>query len=186
MQSLTLPRSRGKPMCGHRLSTAKTPTMVWKMAITCPSSVTVRQPISGSSLRENARTKRASGAGSRSIASPSGVNLICKVLALLTKSSHVFAYRRALRYDRRMTDEVKAQEGVLYQLKTRGPQTAAQVAKRLGVTPMAVRQHLYRLAAAGEVAFSDERRQVGRPARVWRLTEAAASRFPNSHGDLTI
>jgi len=85
-----------------------------------------------------------------------------------------------------MTDEVKAQEGVLYQLKTRGPQTAAQVAKRLGVTPMAVRQHLYRLAAAGEVAFSDERRQVGRPARVWRLTEAAASRFPNSHGDLTI
>ena len=85
-----------------------------------------------------------------------------------------------------MTDEVKAEEGVLYQLKTRGPQTAAQVAKRLGVTPMAVRQHLYRLADAGEVAFSDERRKVGRPARVWRLTEAAASRFPNSHGDLTI
>jgi predicted ArsR family transcriptional regulator len=85
-----------------------------------------------------------------------------------------------------MTDEVKAEEGVLYQLKTRGPQTAAQVAKRLGVTPMAVRQHLYRLADAGEVAFTDERRKVGRPARVWRLTEAAASRFPNSHGDLTI
>ncbi len=85
-----------------------------------------------------------------------------------------------------MTDEVKAKEGVLYQLKTRGPQTAAQVAKRLGVTPMAVRQHLYRLAEVGEVAYSDERRKVGRPTRVWRLTEAAAARFPNSHGDLTI
>ncbi len=85
-----------------------------------------------------------------------------------------------------MKHEARAQEGVLYQLKTRGPQTAAQTARRLGVTAMAVRQHLYRLKLAGLVEFTDERRKVGRPARVWRLTSAAAERFPDTHGELTV
>ena len=85
-----------------------------------------------------------------------------------------------------MKHEARGEEGVLYQLKTRGPQAAAQVARRLGVTAMAVRQHLYRLQAEGLVEFTDERRKVGRPARVWRLTDAAAERFPDTHGDLTV
>lgn len=85
-----------------------------------------------------------------------------------------------------MKHERRAEQGVLYQLKTRGPQTAAQAARRLGVTAMAVRQHLYRLKLKGLVEFSDERRKVGRPARVWRLTSAAAGRFPDSHGGLTV
>ena len=85
-----------------------------------------------------------------------------------------------------MKHDSRAEEGVLYQLKTRGPQAAAQIARRLSVTPMAVRQHLYRLRVDGLVDFSDERRKVGRPARVWRLTGAAAGRFPDSHGDLTV
>ena len=79
-----------------------------------------------------------------------------------------------------MKHDARAEEGVLFQLKTRGPQTAAQVARRLGVTAMAVRQHLYRLQVESLVEFSDERRKVGRPARVWRLTSAAAERFPYS------
>ena len=78
------------------------------------------------------------------------------------------------------------EEGVLYHLKTRGPQTAAQIARRLSVTPMAVRQHLYRLKDAGLVNFGDERRKVGRPARIWKLTVEAAARFPDTHGDLTV
>src|SRR6202046_1435432 len=85
-----------------------------------------------------------------------------------------------------MKHDARAEEGVLYQLKTRGPQTAAQVARRLGVTAMAVRQHLYRLNVEGLVEFTDERRKVGRPARVWRLTNASAERFPDTHGDLTV
>jgi predicted ArsR family transcriptional regulator len=80
----------------------------------------------------------------------------------------------------------RAEEGVLYQLKTRGPQAAAQIARRLNVTPMAVRQHLYRLKLAALVDFADERRKVGRPARIWRLTDEAAARFPDTHGDLTV
>ena len=85
-----------------------------------------------------------------------------------------------------MKHDARAEEGVLFQLKTRGPQTAAQVARRLGVTAMAVRQHIYRLQVESLVEFSDERRKVGRPARVWRLTSAAAERFPDTHGDLTV
>ena len=85
-----------------------------------------------------------------------------------------------------MKHDARAEEGVLFQLKTRGPQTAAQVARRLDVTAMAVRQHLYRLNVEGLVEFNDERRKVGRPARVWRLTSAAAERFPDTHGDLTV
>jgi predicted ArsR family transcriptional regulator len=85
-----------------------------------------------------------------------------------------------------MNDDARAEEGVLFHLKIRGPQTATQVARRLGVTAMAVRQHLYRLKDTGLVEFADERRRVGRPARVWRLTAAAADRFPDSHSDLTV
>lgn len=79
-----------------------------------------------------------------------------------------------------------ARDRVLFLLKTRGPQTAAQLARPLGVTPMAVRQHLASLAAEGLVTSADERRKVGRPARVWSLTAAASARFPDTHADLTV
>jgi len=75
---------------------------------------------------------------------------------------------------------------ILYQLKTKGPQTAGPLAAKLGVTAMAVRQHLYRLKQQGLVDSLDERRPVGRPARVWRLTSTSASRFPNGHAELTL
>jgi len=79
-----------------------------------------------------------------------------------------------------------ARDRVLFHLKTKGPQTAAQLARRLEVTPMAVRQHLAALAADGLVVSADERRKVGRPARIWSLTDAAARRFPDAHSDLTV
>jgi predicted ArsR family transcriptional regulator len=75
---------------------------------------------------------------------------------------------------------------ILYLLKTKGPQTAVPLATKLGVTAMAVRQHLYRLARQGLVDYLDQRQPVGRPARVWRLTPKAASRFPDSHAELTL
>jgi predicted ArsR family transcriptional regulator len=80
----------------------------------------------------------------------------------------------------------KAREKILYFLKTKGPQTAAQIAKRLGVTAMAVRQHLYQLKDEGGVAYTDERRSVGRPARIWSLTPETAGHFPDSHGELAV
>jgi predicted ArsR family transcriptional regulator len=80
----------------------------------------------------------------------------------------------------------RARDRVLLQLKTRGPQTAAQIARRLGVTPMAVRQHLAGLEDEALVRHRPLRRGVGRPARVWELTDRAGARFPDSHADLTV
>jgi predicted ArsR family transcriptional regulator len=75
---------------------------------------------------------------------------------------------------------------VLLVLKTRGPQTASRIAERLGVTAMAVRQHLSSLQEDGLVEFVDERRKVGRPARLWRLTTASSGLFPDCHAELAV
>jgi predicted ArsR family transcriptional regulator len=85
-----------------------------------------------------------------------------------------------------MPPDTRTEDRILYQLKTKGPDTAGHLARLLGVTAMAVRHHLYRLQRQDLVDYSDERRRVGRPARVWRLTQAAASRFPDNHGELTL
>lgn len=77
-------------------------------------------------------------------------------------------------------------ERVLFVLKAKGPQTAARMAKRLRVTAMAVRQHLAILQAEKLVDFTDERRKLGRPARLWQLTPKAYARFPDRHEDLAV
>ena len=77
-------------------------------------------------------------------------------------------------------------ERVLFVLKTKGTQTAMQIAKQLGVTTMAVRQHIAVLQGEMLVDFTDERRKVGRPARVWRLTQKASDRFPDRHKELAV
>jgi predicted ArsR family transcriptional regulator len=80
----------------------------------------------------------------------------------------------------------RSADRILLQLKSKGPQAAAQIARRLGVTAMAIRQHLYALRDNGLVTYDDERRKVGRPARIWRITDKAQSRFPDSHAELTV
>ena len=70
-------------------------------------------------------------------------------------------------------------------LKTRGPQTASDLAMSTGVTGEAARQQLIRLAADGLVMGTTEPRGVGRPAQVWGLTEAGNARFPDAHAELT-
>lgn len=87
-----------------------------------------------------------------------------------------------------MSSEAEAgtRERLLYLLKLHGPLSAGELARRLRVTPMAVRQHLARLERGGEVAFEEERRPVGRPTRMWRVTERASGRFPASYADLAL
>ena len=80
----------------------------------------------------------------------------------------------------------RARDRVLLQLKTKGELTAAQLARRLDVTPMAIRQHLAALEEEGLVDHAEAPRSVGRPAKLWHLTPAAAQRFPDSHADLTV
>lgn len=53
------------------------------------------------------------------------------------------------------------------------PQTAAELASRLGISANAVRVHLEALRAAGLVAYRVERRGVGKPRHVYSITTAA-------------
>lgn len=75
---------------------------------------------------------------------------------------------------------------ILHQLKSKGPQTAADLADRLGVTAVAVRQHMAALRDDGLVAFDDRKQGVGRPRRTWHLTAAGHGRFPNGHEELVV
>ena len=85
-----------------------------------------------------------------------------------------------------MYRDTRTEDQILYLLKSKGPQTAAQLARRLHLTAMAVRHHLYGFGKQGLVDSSDERRPVGRPVRMWQLTQRAAARFPESHAELTL
>ena len=53
------------------------------------------------------------------------------------------------------------------------PQTAAELAERVGTSSNAVRVHLDALRDAGLVGFAVERRGVGKPTHVYALTETA-------------
>ncbi len=75
---------------------------------------------------------------------------------------------------------------MIERLKQDGSQDAGTLAAGLGVSAMAVRQHLYALAEEKLVTFNEEARPVGRPAKLWRLTEAADKFFPDRHADLTL
>lgn len=77
-------------------------------------------------------------------------------------------------------------ERILYTLKSRGAQTAAALAERLGMTSVGARKHLAILLDRNLVTFTDQREQVGRPKRFWRLSEAGHARFPDAHSDLTL
>lgn len=77
-------------------------------------------------------------------------------------------------------------DGIVLLLKTKGPQTAAGMARQLGVTTMAVRQHLVVLQEERLVDYFDERGKVGRPARFWRLTAKAGERFADHHEEVFV
>ena len=80
----------------------------------------------------------------------------------------------------------RAATRLLYALKSAGPQTAAALGRRLGMTAVGARQHLARLLAEGLVAFAEHRESVGRPKRVWSITEAGDRQFPDNHAGLTL
>ncbi|MEJ8570308.1 metalloregulator ArsR/SmtB family transcription factor [Microbaculum marinum] len=78
------------------------------------------------------------------------------------------------------------EDKVLFHLKMRGSATAAQIAERLDISPQAVRERLDRLSGEDLVTFVDEHRGAGRPKRVWRLSDAAWARFPDTHAELAV
>jgi predicted ArsR family transcriptional regulator len=70
----------------------------------------------------------------------------------------------------------------------RGPQNAADLAERLGLSPAGIRRHLDALVADGLLVEREPRpsasRGRGRPARTYALTDAGRAAFPHAYDDL--
>lgn len=82
--------------------------------------------------------------------------------------------------------KVGTRQQILNLLKQEGAMGSAQLAEQLGVSAMAVRQHLYELQEQGLVNYFEEAGTVGRPAKQWQLTPAADAFFPTGYADLTV
>ncbi len=82
--------------------------------------------------------------------------------------------------------ERKTRRAITKLLKTEGPIDSAQLAERLGLTPMAVRQHLYALQKEGLVTAATRPVPIGRPAKFWQLTREADHLFPEAYAELSV
>src|SRR5215204_219513 len=82
--------------------------------------------------------------------------------------------------------ERKTRRAITKLKKTEGPSDSAQLAERMGLTAMAVRQHLYALQREGLVTAEERPVPIGRPAKFWRLTREADKLFPEAYAELSV
>ena len=87
---------------------------------------------------------------------------------------------------RKKSEFVPNRQAILRLLKQRGPSDSETLAAQLDISAMAVRQHLYALRTQRQVTYQEEQRPIGRPAKMWCLTPAAAPHFPDAHAGLTV
>jgi predicted ArsR family transcriptional regulator len=85
-----------------------------------------------------------------------------------------------------MTPLTASRQEILRLLRTHGEMTAEDLSQAMGISSVAVRQHLEVLAARELVRTQTERRPVGRPCRVYSLTESANELFPQSYHGLAL
>lgn len=81
---------------------------------------------------------------------------------------------------------VRTRRAIVKLLKQEGAMDAGELANRLNITAMAVRQHLYALQDEQLVTYQAEPRAIGRPAKLWQLTSNADRLFPDGYAELTL
>lgn len=84
------------------------------------------------------------------------------------------------------TGERSTRRAIVKLLKTEGALDSARLARKLRVTPMAVRQHLYALQQEKMVSAEERPVPLGRPAKFWRLTREADRLFPDAYAELSV
>src|SRR5580765_2439313 len=82
--------------------------------------------------------------------------------------------------------ERRTRRAIVKLLKTEGALDSAKLARKLGVTPMAVRQHLYALQQEKMVNAEERPIPLGRPAKFWKLTREADRLFPDAYAELSV
>ncbi len=80
----------------------------------------------------------------------------------------------------------ETRRAILDMLKTGGPARADAMANSLGVSAMAVRQHLKTLADQNMVSEQQMASAKGRPAKLWALTTQSNKAFPDGHQELAV
>ena len=80
----------------------------------------------------------------------------------------------------------KTRRAIVKRLKAEGPVDSARLARRMGLTPMAVRQHLYALQREKLVTAEARKGPLGRPAKYWQLTREADRLFPDAYAELSV
>jgi len=88
--------------------------------------------------------------------------------------------------ERQLQGERKTRRAIVKLLKTEGPIDSAQLAERLGLSAMAVRQHLYALQREQLVTAEERGGPIGRPAKFWGLTREADRLFPEAYAELSV
>jgi predicted ArsR family transcriptional regulator len=78
----------------------------------------------------------------------------------------------------------RSQQEIVKLLRRSGAMTVDDLSRAIGISGVAVRQHLDVLEAERLVDSITERRPIGRPRRVFRLSEAADDLFPKNYGAL--
>ncbi|MFU8772150.1 MAG: helix-turn-helix transcriptional regulator [Anaerolineales bacterium] len=77
-------------------------------------------------------------------------------------------------------------ERILLTLLRQRQCTINELAKAVEINPISVRHHITRLEADGLVVFEEQRHGVGRPRKVYLLSEAGLEHFPTRYLRLTI
>jgi predicted ArsR family transcriptional regulator len=80
---------------------------------------------------------------------------------------------------------INTREKVLRTLLAQPRITINDLAVNVGINPISVRHHISSLQAEGLVESEEERHGVGRPRRVYFLTEAGVEKFPTRYVRLT-
>jgi predicted ArsR family transcriptional regulator len=81
---------------------------------------------------------------------------------------------------------VQTRRAIVQLLKTEGALDSVTLGRRLKLTPMAVRQHLYALQEEKLVTADERPVPRGRPAKYWSLTPDAARLFPDAYAELSV
>jgi len=82
--------------------------------------------------------------------------------------------------------EGRTRRAIVRLLKQDGALDSASLARRLKLTPMAVRQHLYELQREKLVTAEERPVPLGRPRKHWQLTRDADRLFPDAYAELTL
>ena len=83
-------------------------------------------------------------------------------------------------------EDGQTKDRIIMLLKKTGGLTAEDLSKRVGITPMGIRQHLIALERKGVVNYDARKHGIGRPVFVYNLTERADDMFPKVYRDFSL